>query len=88
MNWSECVMISTILPGEESVVVVGSMRFTVLSERTLRMEYSPSGRFTYAPSQVFFRREGKKTEYRREIREGKLRLETDCLVLKCAAENR
>ena len=88
MNWSECVMISTILPGEESVVVVGSMRFTVLSERTLRMEYSPSGRFTDAPSQVFFRREGKKTEYRREIREGKLRLETDCLVLKCAAENR
>ena len=39
-----------------AVVVAGNARFTVLTPRLIRMEYSPDGRFEDRPSQVFWYR--------------------------------
>jgi alpha-glucosidase (family GH31 glycosyl hydrolase) len=41
-----------------SIVTAGEARFTVLTERLIRMEFSPQGRFEDRPSQIFwFRRQ-------------------------------
>ncbi len=41
-----------------AVVTAGNMRFTVLTSRLLRLEYSPTGAFEDRPSQAFwFRRQ-------------------------------
>lgn len=37
-----------------AVVVAGPARFTVLTPRAIRMEYSPGGAFEDRPSQVFW----------------------------------
>lgn len=42
------------LPNPKSVVLAGQARFTVLTSRLLRMEYSPSGQFEDHPSQAFW----------------------------------
>ena len=39
-----------------AVVVAGNARFTVLTPRLIRLEYSPDGRFEDRPSQVFWYR--------------------------------
>lgn len=40
-----------------AVVTAGSVRFTVLASRLLRLEYSPAGAFEDRPSQAFYMRD-------------------------------
>ncbi len=40
----------------EAVVIHGNARFTVLTSRLLRLEYTPNGRFEDRPSQAFWHR--------------------------------
>lgn len=89
MNWSECIRIPAVLPEERDVVVSGNLRFTVFSERTIRIEYSPSGHFTDAPSRIIFNRKGSSPEYSYWQEGQELRLETGELLLRCrtAEEN-
>ena len=42
------------LPDPSAVVLAGQARFTVLTSRLLRMEYSPGGQFEDHPSQAFW----------------------------------
>ena len=41
---------------DENIVVVGNARFTILTEKLIRMEYSTSGEFTNKASQFAFNR--------------------------------
>lgn len=40
----------------DAVIALGPARFTVLTDRLIRMEYDPDGRFEDRPSQVFWQR--------------------------------
>ena len=42
------------LADPDAVVIAGNARFTVLTSRLLRLEYSPSGSFEDRPSQAFW----------------------------------
>ena len=48
---------------EENIVVAGNARFTILTDRLIRMEYSPNGEFTDKASQFAFNRNFSKTEF-------------------------
>ena len=66
---------------EENIVVSGNARFTVLTDRLIRLEYDLSGEFTDKASQFAFNRNFPKTEY--SVSEGEcLTIETEYLKLK------
>ena len=66
---------------EENIVVVGKARFTVLTDRLIRMEYDLSGEFTDKASQFAFNRNFPKTEYSVSLDEY-LTIETEYLRLR------
>ncbi len=70
------------MANEGAVVTKGKARFTLLTSRLLRLEYSPSGDFEDRPSQAFWYRkqEVPSNEFRR--RDGWLEIETEHLVLR------
>lgn len=64
-----------------AIVQRGDARFTVLTPGLIRMEWSPTGQFVDAPSQVFIDREQEVPRFTVTERGGKLRIETDALTL-------
>ena len=76
----------------ENMVVGKDYRFTVLSNRLLRLEYDPSGTFEDRASQSVFFRDFPKNDFSYTIEDEILTLKTDCLLLtyntaKCGFEN-
>ena len=63
------------------VVIAGAARFTVLTARLIRMEYSPEGRFEDRPSQVFWYRRQPVPAFRADQAGDSLVLTTDHLRL-------
>ncbi len=66
----------------ESVVEQGNARFTVLSDRLIRLEYHPEGCFEDRPTQAFWFREQPAPDFSLEITEDGLHIETAYLLLK------
>lgn len=66
---------------KENIVISGNARFTVLTERLVRLEYSLSGEFTDKASQTVFNRDFPKTEYS-VFEDEYLSIETKYLKLK------
>jgi hypothetical protein len=64
-----------------AVVTEGRARFSVLTERLLRLEYSPSGQFEDHPSQVFWYRAQPVPDYEVSRDGGRLELRTPALRL-------
>lgn len=64
-----------------AVVVVGNARFTVLTSRLLRLEYSPEGKFEDRPSQAFWYRLQPVPEFAVRRSEGGVVIETEHLLL-------
>ena len=70
----------------ENIVVCGNARFTVLTDRLIRLEYALSGEFTDKASQFAFNRNFPKTDF--SVFEGEyLTIETDYLRLKYLPDN-
>ena len=66
---------------DENIVISGNARFTVLTDRLIRLEYSLSGEFTDKASQFAFNRNFPETKY--SVLENKyLTIETEYLKLK------
>lgn len=57
---------------EENVYITGSLRFSVLSDRILRVEYSPSRRFVDLPSQTVTNRNFAEPSYKVSEKDGKV----------------
>ncbi|WNO52874.1 glycoside hydrolase family 31 protein [Stakelama saccharophila] len=64
-----------------AIVQRDHVRFTVLSPRVIRMEWSPDGRFVDSPSQVFVDREQPVPAFTSTVRGGVLHIETEALRL-------
>lgn len=64
-----------------ATVTRGQARFTVLTPRLIRLEWSPSGRFVDAPSQVFIDRDQPVPRFTTTVERGKLVIRTDALEL-------
>ena len=64
-----------------AIVQGADYRFTVLSDKVIRMEYSPSGRFVDAETQIVLNRKFPVPEFHVNDSEGKLELITRYLVL-------
>jgi alpha-glucosidase (family GH31 glycosyl hydrolase) len=73
------------LAAAEAVVTGPNVRFTVLTARLLRLEYSPTGRFEDRPSQLFWYREQPVPEYRVEREDDRLTIETTHMLLNYTA---
>ena len=65
----------------QSVVQADQARFTVLTERLIRLEYDPDKSFDDRPSQVIWNREQPAIKFSKRIRNGNLFIETDYLLL-------
>lgn len=65
----------------DAVVQHGEVRFTVLTPRLIRMEWSPGGRFVDQPSQVFIDRHQPTPRFTQVVRGGMLVIDTDALHL-------
>jgi alpha-glucosidase (family GH31 glycosyl hydrolase) len=66
----------------ESVVTAKNVRFTVLTDRLIRMEYSKDNSFEDRPSQVFWYREQPVPHFKKIITDTTLEIETAFLYLK------
>ena len=67
-----------------AVVQAGTARFTVLSSRLLRLEYSPGGQFEDRPSQVFWYRKQPVPPFEVDRDGDALEIRTQHLRLRCA----
>lgn len=65
----------------EAVVSGPNVRFTVLTSRLIRMEYSPTGIFEDRPSQVFWYRRQPVPEFRVEKQKKRITIDTGDLLL-------
>lgn len=65
-----------------AVVVSGSARFTVLTPRVVRMEWSPDGQFEDRASLAFVNRRLPVPQFSVERRHGRLEIRTEALVLR------
>lgn len=66
----------------EAVVLHGNARFTLLTERMIRMEYSPTGKFEDRASQPFWFRKQKTPQFQAEVKGGsQLIIQTSYLAL-------
>jgi alpha-glucosidase (family GH31 glycosyl hydrolase) len=70
------------LPNPEAVVANQNVRFCLLTERLIRMEYSPSGEFEDQPSQVFWYRNQSAPKYEHRISNNVIDIETQHLHLR------
>ena len=66
----------------ESVVTLDKVRFTVLTSRLIRLEYSNDGVFEDRPSQAFWFREQPVPPFRKSISDRLIEIETDDLILR------
>ena len=66
----------------ESTVLGEKYRFTILTDRFIRMEYSDEGVFEDRPSQTFFHRYMDKPDYKVELKNDFLEISTEYLLLK------
>ncbi len=73
------------LAAAEAVVQVGHARFTVLTERLIRLEYHPDDRFEDRASQAFWFRAMSVPDFRVEIGTNTAEIETDYLHLRYQA---
>jgi len=69
------------LPNPEAVVASPNVRFSLLTERLIRMEYSPSGKFEDHPSQVFWYRNQPTPKFKHQISSTGIEIETQHLHL-------
>ncbi|MFM8320723.1 MAG: TIM-barrel domain-containing protein [Chloroflexota bacterium] len=69
------------LPDPAAVVTVAQARFTILTSRLLRLEFSPSGVFEDHPSQAFWYRRLPAPAYTLRKVDGKIEIETEHLLL-------
>ena len=67
----------------DNILSGSTCRFTVLSSRLIRMEYSPDSVFEDRASQVAFYRDFPKCTFSHEIKDGVLTLTTEHLLLRC-----
>ncbi len=72
----------------ESIVHGDKYRFTILTDRLIRMEYSTIGQFEDRASQTFWFRNQPKVEYRVSNEGTYLLIETECLKLKYLKEKK
>jgi len=66
----------------EAVVSFGNVRFTVLTSRLIRLEYSRDGFFEDRPSQAFWYRNQTVPEFRKSVTDLLIEIETDDLLLR------
>jgi alpha-glucosidase (family GH31 glycosyl hydrolase) len=69
------------IPNPDAVVITENVRFTVLTDRLIRMEYSPENQFEDRPSQAFWYRKQPVPEFKKSIGE-LIEIETQFLHLK------
>jgi alpha-glucosidase (family GH31 glycosyl hydrolase) len=69
------------LPNPEAVITAPNVRFTVLADRLIRMEFSPSGEFEDRPSQAFWYRHQPVPVFDAIVNEQRVEIETECLHL-------
>ncbi len=70
------------LADPRAVVIAGNARFTVLTSRLLRLEYSPDGQFEDRPSQAFWYRQQPVPEFAVRRSEAGVEIETEHLLLR------
>src|SRR5436190_23078032 len=66
---------------DDAVVQVGSARFTVLTDRLIRLEYHPEQCFEDRASQSFWFRSQPVPEFTVRYTDDKIELDTECLRL-------
>jgi hypothetical protein len=71
-----------------AVVTAGNVRFTVLTVRLLRLEYSPTGVFEDRPSQAFCYRRQPVPAFNVRRGDGSIEIETEHLLLRCTEHPR
>ncbi len=69
------------LPHPDAVVTAGNVRFTVLTDRLLRLEYSPDGLFEDRPSQMAWQRDLTPPPFRQSVTAERIEVETEALLL-------
>jgi alpha-glucosidase (family GH31 glycosyl hydrolase) len=70
------------VPNMDSVVTAKNVRFTVLADRLIRLEYSPEDRFEDRPSQAFWYRDQPVPKFKKTATASSVEIETDFLHLK------
>jgi alpha-glucosidase (family GH31 glycosyl hydrolase) len=70
------------LANPSSVVCGPNVRFTVLTDRLLRLEYSTTGEFEDRPSQAFCYREQPVPQFTSKVTDNFIEIETDFLLLR------
>ena len=66
----------------DAIVTAKNVRFTVLADRLIRMEFSKDDHFENRPSQAFWYRAQPVPEYRKTITDSSVEIETNFLHLK------
>jgi len=66
----------------DAIVTAKNVRFTVLADRLIRMEFSKDNHFEDRPSQAFWYREQPVPEYRKTITDSSVEIKTNFLHLK------
>ncbi|MBI5353940.1 MAG: DUF5110 domain-containing protein [Chloroflexi bacterium] len=66
----------------EAVVTAKNVRFTVLTDRLIRLEYSKNEHFEDRPSQAFWHRDQPTPPFKKTITENSVEIETEFLLLK------
>jgi alpha-glucosidase (family GH31 glycosyl hydrolase) len=69
------------LANPDAVVTAPNVRFTLLTKRLVRMEYSPSGEFEDRPSQAFWYRNQPVPKFSHHVREDRIEIDTQYLNL-------
>ena len=77
--WNICPM-----PAEGAMICGEGWRVTVLTERLLRLEYDPEGRFCDTATQTVIDRAFPLPDFRAEEKDGWLTVETDALRLEAS----
>lgn len=65
----------------KAILRQGPVRFTVLTDRLIRMEYDPQGKFEDRPSQAFWHRQQPVPDFRQTVTAEKIEIDTDYLRL-------
>ncbi len=72
----------------DAVVAADHVRFTVLTSRLLRLEYSPTGQFEDHPSQAFWFRKQPVPAFAVRREAGRIEIETEHLLLRYTENDR
>lgn len=70
------------LANPDAIITVKNVRFTVLTDRLIRLEYSADNRFEDRPSQAFWYREQPVPKFKKSVTDSSVEIETDYLHLK------